>query len=92
MSVGSVIQWRGMAWSPGVILSHQSVLVWTTHSHGRSWRPLRSGMVRCCGGGFHPGDGMCEMLLIGALLRELWGRKLGHVVSRLLSGPLLLQP
>ena len=49
---------------------------------GARWRP---GVVRCCGGGFHPGDGMSERLLIGALLRGLWGRQIGHLVSRLLS-------
>ena len=48
--VGSVIEWRRMAWSPGVILSHQSVPLWTDHSLGRFRNPLRSGLVRCCGG------------------------------------------
>ena len=42
--VGSVIEWRRMAWSPGVNLSHRSVPLWTAHSCGRS------GVVRCCGG------------------------------------------
>ena len=32
--VGSVIEWRRMAWSPGVILSHRSVPLWTAHSRG----------------------------------------------------------
>ena len=48
--VGSVIEWRRMAWSPGVISSHRSVLLWTAPSRGRSRNPLRSGVVRCCGG------------------------------------------
>ena len=48
--VGSVIEWRRMAWSPGVISSHRSVPLWTAHSRGRSRNPLRSGVVRCCGG------------------------------------------
>ena len=48
--VGSVIEWRRMAWSPGVISSHRSVLLWTAHSRGRFGNPLRSGVVRCCGG------------------------------------------
>ena len=45
-----MIEWRRMAWSPGVILSHLSVPLWTAHSRGRSRNPLRSGVVRCCGG------------------------------------------
>ena len=48
--VGSVIEWRWMAWSPGVISFHPSVPLWTAHSRGRSRNPLRSGVVRCCGG------------------------------------------
>ena len=48
--VGSVIEWRRMAWSPGVISSHRSVPLWTAHSRGRFRNPLRSGVVRCCGG------------------------------------------
>ena len=48
--VGSVIEWRRMAWSPAVISSHRSVPLWTAHSRGRSRNPLRSGVVRCCGG------------------------------------------
>ena len=48
--VGSVIECRRMAWSPGVISSHRSVPLWTTHSRGRSRNPLRSRVVRCCGG------------------------------------------
>ena len=48
--VGSVIEWRRMAWSPGVISSHRSVPLWTAHSRGRSRNLLRSGVVRCCGG------------------------------------------
>ena len=39
-----------MAWSPGVILSHRSVPLWTAHSRGRFRDPLRSGVVPCCGG------------------------------------------
>ena len=45
--VGSVIQWRRMVWSPGVILSHLSVPLSIAHSRGRSHDPLRSGVVRC---------------------------------------------
>ena len=48
--VGSVIEWRRMAWRPGVISSHRSVPLWTAHSRGRSQNPFRSGVVRCCGG------------------------------------------
>ena len=48
--VGSVFGWRQMASSPGVISSHRSVRLWTAHSHARSRNPLRSGVVRCCGG------------------------------------------
>ena len=48
--VGSVIEWRRMAWSPGVISSHRSVPLWTAHSCGRSRNPLRFRVVRCCGG------------------------------------------
>ena len=48
--VGSVIEWRRMVWSPGVISSHQSVQLWTAHSRGRFRNPFRSGVVRCCGG------------------------------------------
>ena len=48
--VGWVIEWRRMAWSPGVISSHRSVPLWTAHSRGRFRNPLRSGVVRCCGG------------------------------------------
>ena len=47
--VGSVIEWRRMAWRPGVISSRRSVLLWTAHSRGRFQNPLRSGVVRCCG-------------------------------------------
>ena len=45
--VGSVIQWRRMAWSPGVISSSRSVPLWTTHSCGRFRNPLWSGVVPC---------------------------------------------
>ena len=45
-----MIEWKGMAWSPGVISSHRSVPLWTAHSCGRFRDPLRSGVVRCCGG------------------------------------------
>ena len=48
--VGSVIEWRRMAWSPGVISSHQSVPLWTAHSRHRSRNPFWSGLVRCSGG------------------------------------------
>ena len=48
--VGSVIEWRRMAWSPGVISSHLSLPLWTAHSRGRSRNLLRSGVVRCCWG------------------------------------------
>ena len=48
--VGSVIEWRRMAWSPGVVSSHRSVPLWTAHSRGRSRNPLPFWVVRCCGG------------------------------------------
>ena len=51
VSVGAVIEWRRMVWSPGVISSHRSVPLWIVHSRGRLQNPLRSGVVRCCGGG-----------------------------------------
>ena len=44
-----MIEFRRMAWSPGVISSHRSVPLWTAHSRGRSRNPFRSGVVRCCG-------------------------------------------
>ena len=47
---GSVIHWRRRASSPGVILWHQNVPFWTAQVRGRSRRPLRSRVVRCCGG------------------------------------------
>ena len=47
--VGSVIEWRRMAWSPGVISSYWSVPLRTAHSRGRFRGPLRSGVVQCCG-------------------------------------------
>ena len=48
--LGSMIEGRRMAWSPGVISSHQSVPLWVATSCGRFRNPLRSGVVRCCGG------------------------------------------
>ena len=33
--MGSVIEWRRMAWSPGVFWSHRSVPLWTAQSRGR---------------------------------------------------------
>ena len=33
--VDSVIEWRRMAWSPGVTSSHRSVPLWTARSRGR---------------------------------------------------------
>ena len=48
--VGSLIEWRRMAWSPGVISSHRSVALCNAHSRGRSRNPLRSGVVWCCRG------------------------------------------
>ena len=48
--VSSMIEWRRMARSPGVISSQRSVPSWTAHSRGRFRNPLRSGVVRCCGG------------------------------------------
>ena len=47
--VDSVIECRRMAWSPGVILFHRSLPLWTADSRRRSQSPLRSGVVRCCG-------------------------------------------
>ena len=48
--VGLMIQWRRMAWRPGVISSQRSVSLWNAHSRGRFQKPLWSGVVRCCGG------------------------------------------
>ena len=63
--VGSVIEWRRMAWSPGVISSHRSVLLWTAHSRGRFRKPLRSRVVRCC-------RRSC-ILVMGWVRGSLWG-------------------
>ena len=41
---------------------------------------------------FHPGDGMCKGLLVGAFLCGGWGQRLGHLVVWLLRGPCFLQP
>ena len=51
VSQTSVMQWRRMAWSCGVISCHQSVRLWTAHSLGK-FRFL--GGPGCCGaaGGF----------------------------------------
>ena len=64
--VGSVIEWRQMAWSPGVILFHQSVPLWIAHSRGRFQNPLRYGVVRCCGGS--------SIFMIGWARGSCWGR------------------
>ena len=45
-----MIEWRRIAWSPGVISSNRSVRLWTAHSRGRFRNLLRSGVVLCCGG------------------------------------------
>ena len=39
----------------------------------------------------HPGDGMCEGLLVGAFLCGWWGRRLGHLVVWSLRGLCFLQ-
>ena len=49
VSVGSMNQWRRMAWILGFISSRRSVPLWTSHSRGKFGYPLRSGVVRCCG-------------------------------------------
>ena len=51
-----------------MISSHRSVLFWTAHSRGRLRNPLRSAVVRCCGGSSSFGDGVGEGLFVGALL------------------------
>ena len=48
--VGSVIEWWRMAWSPGLSASHRRLSTWIAHSCGRFGNPMRSGVVRCCGG------------------------------------------
>ena len=63
--VGSVIEWRRMAWSPGVISSQRSVPLWTAHSGGRFRNSVRSGVVRCCGGS--------SIVVMGWVMGFLWG-------------------
>ena len=63
--VGLVIEWRRMAWSPGVISSHRSVPLWTALSRGRFRNALRSEAVWCCGGSFN--------LLMGLARGSWWG-------------------
>ena len=53
-------------WNPGVILSHRSVPLWIAHFRGRFRKPLRSGVVRCCGGG--------SILVMGWARGSWWGR------------------
>ena len=60
-----MIEWRWMAWIPGVISSHRSVPLWTAHSRGRSRNPLRSGVVRYCGGS--------SIVVMGWVRGSLWG-------------------
>ena len=48
--VGSVIEWRRMAWSPGVIWSPWSVPFWTAHSRGRSETRCGPGWCGAVGG------------------------------------------
>ena len=84
--VGSLIEWRRMAWSPSVISSHPSVPLWTAHSRGRIRNPLRTGVVRCCGGRSILVMGLVKGLLLGALLCGWWGWCLGHTVVGLLWG------
>ena len=61
--VGSVIQWRRMAWSPVVIWSHGRVPLWIAHSCSRFRNPLRFGVVRCCG---------ARSILVMGLARGSW--------------------
>ena len=64
--VCSVIEWRRMAWSPGVISSHRSVPLWIAHSGGKSRNPLRSGVVRC--------SGASSILVMGGVRPSWWKR------------------
>ena len=64
--MGSLIEWTWMAWSPGVISSHPSVLLWTAHCRGRFRNPLRSGVVWCWWGSF--------ILVMGWASGSWWGR------------------
>ena len=88
--VNSVIEWRQMAWNPGVIWSHRSVPLWTADSRGRYPNPLRTGVVRCCGGSL-----VVVMEWVRGSVRGLpvWlvGRCLAHLVARLLWGFRFLQ-
>ena len=70
--VSSVIKWRRMAWSPGVISSHQSVPLWTAHSRGRSRNPVavRGGAVLWRE--LHCGDGVVEGLWVGYFFCCWW--------------------
>ena len=48
--VGSVIEWRRMAWSPGVISSHRSVPLWTAYSVAGSETRCGPGWCGAVGG------------------------------------------
>ena len=65
VSVGSVIHWRRMAWSPGVIFSNPSVPLWTAHSRGKFRYSLLSELVRCCVGS--------SILVMGCVMGSWWG-------------------
>ena len=81
-----MIEWRRMAWSPGVISSHRSVPLWAAHSRGRFRNPFRSGVVRCCGGSSIVVMGWVRGSVRGLFLCGWWGWCLGHLVVRLLWG------
>ena len=67
--VGSVIEWRRMAWSPGVISFQRSVPLWTAYSRGRFRSPLRSRVVRYCWGG-------AQFMVNRRARGSWWGRSL----------------
>ena len=52
VSLGWVIEWRRMAWSPVMVSPHRSVPLLIAQSCSRFRNSLRSGVVRCCGGSF----------------------------------------
>ena len=84
--VGSVIEWRRMAWSSGVILSHRSMPLWIPHFRGRFLNLLRSRGPAVLWGELNFGDWVGEGLLVGALLCDWWGRCLEHLFVRLWWG------
>ena len=86
-----MIEWRRMAWSPGVISSHRSVPLWAAYSRGRFQNRLRSRVVRCCGQSSIVVMGWVQGSVRGLSCVFLWGWCLGHLFVRLLWGLRLLQ-